>query len=46
MNPIRDWGELFFSSTGRMGQLPFTIAALILLGVLALFQRRSPDRCN
>ncbi len=38
MNPMRDWGELFFSSTGRVGQLPFAVAAAVLLFVLGFFQ--------
>ena len=38
MNPMTDWGELFLSSTGRVGQLPFTVAGAILLFTLGLFQ--------
>ncbi len=38
MNPMTDWGDLFFSSNGRVGQVRFTVAAVVLLAVLALFQ--------
>lgn len=33
-----DWVEVFFSSTGRLARMPFLIAALALLGVLALYE--------
>lgn len=38
MNPMRDWGELFFSASGRIGQVPFTVAAVVLLLLLGFFQ--------
>jgi len=38
MNPTLDWGEILFSATGRMRQLPFVIASVGLLFVLAFYQ--------
>ncbi|MDO1560296.1 DUF805 domain-containing protein [Brevundimonas sp. 2R-24] len=34
----RDWGELFFSSTGRMGRRAFLVGAATLIVALALYQ--------
>lgn len=33
-----DWVEVFFSSSGRLARTPFLIAALALLGLLALYE--------
>jgi len=38
MNPNIDWGELFFSSTGRVQRTPFVVAAVVLLVMLAFYQ--------
>ena len=38
MNPKIDWSELFFSSTGRAGQVPSIIAAAVLLLFLAVYE--------
>ncbi|MGA9658169.1 MAG: DUF805 domain-containing protein [Asticcacaulis sp.] len=38
MYPKIDWSELFFSSTGRAGQMPSIIAACVLLFLLAIFE--------
>lgn len=38
MNPNVDWGELFFSSSGRVQRTPFLVAAAVLLFVLLLYQ--------
>ncbi len=38
MNPKIDWSELFFSSTGRAGQMPSIIAAGVLLLFLAVYE--------
>lgn len=38
MNPKIDWSELFFSSTGRAGQVPSIIAGAILLLALAVYE--------
>ena len=38
MNPLSDWGELVFSSTGRVRQLPFVITSALLLFALAFYQ--------
>ena len=38
MNPKTDWAELFLSATGRVRQVPFTIAALLILLLVALYQ--------
>jgi len=38
MNPKIDWAELFLSSSGRSGQGPSTLAAAVLLLILALYQ--------
>lgn len=38
MNPKTDWAELFFSATGRIGKVPFTIAAALLLLGVAVYQ--------
>jgi uncharacterized membrane protein YhaH (DUF805 family) len=37
MNPKIDWFEIFFSSSGRMGAVRFTIAAALLLLLLGLY---------
>ncbi|MDI7775042.1 DUF805 domain-containing protein [Asticcacaulis sp. EMRT-3] len=38
MTPRTDWTELFFSSSGRAGQAPSTIAAGVLLLILAMYE--------
>ena len=38
MSPKIDWSELFFSSTGRAGQVPSIIAAGVLLLFLAVYE--------
>ncbi|HEX7799345.1 MAG TPA: DUF805 domain-containing protein [Asticcacaulis sp.] len=38
MNPKIDWAELFFSSSGRTGQGPSTLAAAVLLLILAMYE--------
>ncbi|ESQ82462.1 hypothetical protein AEAC466_17810 [Asticcacaulis sp. AC466] len=38
MTPKIDWSELFFSSTGRAGQVPSIIAAGVLLLFLAVYE--------
>ncbi|MBW8881042.1 MAG: DUF805 domain-containing protein [Asticcacaulis sp.] len=38
MNPKTDWAELFLSATGRVRQLPFTVAAVLILFAVALYQ--------
>ncbi len=37
MNPKIDWFEIFFSSSGRVGAVRFTIAALLLLLLLGVY---------
>ena len=37
MNPKIDWFEIFFSSSGRVGAVRFTIAAVLLLFLLGLY---------
>lgn len=37
MNPKIDWFEIFFSSSGRVGAVRFTIAAILLLLILGLY---------
>ena len=34
-----DWGELLFSSAGRLATTPFLIVAVILFGVAELYER-------
>lgn len=38
MNARIDWPELFFSSSGRVGRLPFLLAVVSLVVILALYQ--------
>ncbi len=38
MNPKIDWIETFFSSSGRISALRFTVAAAILMLLLALYE--------
>jgi uncharacterized membrane protein YhaH (DUF805 family) len=38
MNSKIDWSELFFSSTGRAGQMPSIIAGAVLLLVFAFYR--------
>ena len=38
MNRKIDWSELFFSSTGRAGQMPSIIATAVLLLFLAVYE--------
>lgn len=38
MNPKIDWAELFFSSSGRAGQVASTLAAAVLLLILSLYE--------
>ena len=38
MNPKTDWAELFLSATGRVRQVPFAIAAVLVLFAVALYQ--------
>lgn len=38
MNPKTDWFETFLSSSGRIGALRFTVAAAVLLLILALYE--------
>jgi len=37
MNPKIDWFEIFFSSSGRVGAVRFTIAAALLLLLLGVY---------
>jgi uncharacterized membrane protein YhaH (DUF805 family) len=37
MNPKIDWFEIFFSSSGRVGAVRFTIAAVVLLLILGVY---------
>ena len=43
MNTRIDWPELFFSSSGRVGRLPFLLAAVSLIVMLALYQSALGD---
>ena len=43
MNQRIDWPELFFSSSGRVGRLPFLLAAVLLIVLLALYQSALGD---
>ena len=43
MNQRSDWPELFFSSSGRVGRLPFLLAAVLLIVLLALYQSALGD---
>jgi len=43
MNTRIDWPELFFSSSGRVGRLPFLLAAVSLVVVLAFYQSALGD---
>jgi uncharacterized membrane protein YhaH (DUF805 family) len=38
MNPKTEWGNLFLSATGRTRRLPFTLAACVLLLLLAIYE--------
>ncbi|HVZ29098.1 MAG TPA: DUF805 domain-containing protein [Asticcacaulis sp.] len=38
MNSKIDWGQLFFSASGRTRPLPFSVAAGVLLLLLALYE--------
>ncbi len=38
MNPKTDWAELFLSAGGRARQVPFTVAAALILVCVALYQ--------
>ena len=43
MNTRIDWPELFFSSSGRVSRLPFLLAAVSLIVMLALYQSALGD---
>lgn len=38
MNPKTDWAELFLSATGRVRQVPFAVAAGLVLIAVAVYQ--------
>ena len=38
MNGRIDWAELFLSGTGRLARTPFVIAAVAVIGLIALYE--------
>ncbi len=38
MNGRIDWAELFLSATGRLARTPFVIAAVAVIGLIALYE--------